>query len=429
MYAFDEMPSGAERAGEPGLQLAKCPSVVPCSELAEAAVSPDIERILKTIRVHLGMDVAFVSHIVGNSRLFRYVEGASTLIDLKVGDGGPLDESYCQRVIDGRLPELMPDTSAVSEALTLAATRAIPVGAHMSVPLRFSDGSIYGTFCCFSHDPRPELNIRDLDVMRAFAEITAQQIEATEREQRQLDVKRARVEAMLAAGGPAIHFQPIILLSDRRVVGVEALSRFGTEPRRTPDLWFAEAQEVGLGVALERVAIRNAIETWRPIWRDMPLHIGLNCSPDLIIHGRLEELLADVPANRVVLELTEHVEVDDYLLLNERLRPLRALGVRIAIDDAGSGYASMRHILTTRPDIIKLDISLTRNIDVDPMRRALAKALIAFANGFGGMIVAEGIETESELEALRDLGVQYAQGYVIARPMTLPAFRQFLGQR
>lgn len=411
------------------MQLAYRPLVEHRSDLANIALPPDIQRVLKTIRVHLGMDVAFVSHIVGGERIFKYVEGSTALIELKVGDGGPLDESYCQRVIDGRLPELMPDTSVVREAIAIPATQAIPVGAHMSVPLRFSDGSIYGTFCCFSHTARPGLNQRDLDIMRAFAEITAYQIEAGEAESRERDIKRARILGVLEAGGPSILFQPIISLADRRVVGVEALSRFSEEPRRTPDLWFKEAAEVGLGLALERAAIRNAIQAWRPIWRDMPLQLGLNCSPGLIMEGGLEQLFADIPAERVVLEITEHAEVEDYLLLNDRLQPLRDLGVRVAIDDAGSGYASMRHILTTRPNIIKLDISLTRQIDSDPMRRALAQALIGFAVGFGGRIVAEGVETEQELNVLHELGVQAAQGYFIARPMTVEAFRQFIGRR
>ncbi|WP_200939501.1 EAL domain-containing protein [Aureimonas sp. Leaf454] len=398
-------------------------------DLIAAAVTADIERVLKTVRQHLGMDVAFVSNVIGDRRIFRYVEGQTDRVLLRPGDAGPLDESYCQRILDGRLPELMPDTTQVPEATAMPVTSDMPIGAHMSVPLRFSDGSIYGTFCCFSHEARPSLNPRDLDVMRAFAEITAHQIELRETARREAAVKRARIEAVLAAGGPTMLFQPIIMLSDQRVVGVEALARFSAEPLRTPDKWFAEAADVGLRIELETAAIRNAIESWHGIWADLPLQLGLNCSPTTIIEGRLEDLFRDLPADRIVLELTEHDQVEDYLILNDRLRPLRDLGVKVAIDDTGSGYASMRHILTTRPNIIKLDISLTKRIDLDPMRRALAEALIGFATGFGGRVVAEGVETERELEALRAIGVQAAQGYHIARPMTVPAFRQFLARR
>jgi predicted signal transduction protein with EAL and GGDEF domain len=95
---------------------------------------------------------------------------------------------------------------------------------------------------------------------------------------------------------------------------------------------------------------------------------------------------------------------------------LRALGVRIAIDDAGAGYASMRHILSIEPDLIKLDMSLTRGIDQDRKRRALASALIAFAHETRIDIVAEGVETAAELDTLRELGVRKVQGYFLARP-------------
>ena len=106
----------------------------------------------------------------------------------------------------------------------------------------------------------------------------------------------------------------------------------------------------------------------------------------------------------------------DYEELALALGPLRALGVRIAIDDSGAGYASLRHTLALNPDIVKVDISLTRTIDTDRARRALASALISFADEMDMTIVAEGIETEAELRTLTDLGVRYGQGFHLARP-------------
>jgi EAL domain-containing protein (putative c-di-GMP-specific phosphodiesterase class I) len=135
--------------------------------------------------------------------------------------------------------------------------------------------------------------------------------------------------------------------------------------------------------------------------------------------GALPELLQSVDINRVVLELTEHASVMDYRELTEALTPLRALGLRIAIDDAGAGYASMRHILSIEPDLVKLDISLTRGIDADRKRRALASALIAFARETDVGIVAEGVETSAELLTLQSLGVKRAQGFYLARPRPL----------
>ena len=125
-------------------------------------------------------------------------------------------------------------------------------------------------------------------------------------------------------------------------------------------------------------------------------------------------------AKRIALELTEHARVDDYEGLSRVLTPLRDQGMQLAVDDAGAGFASLRHILQLQPDIIKLDMTLTRHVDADGARRALAAALITFAGEIGASIVAEGIESEREIDALVGLGVQYGQGYHLARPGPLP---------
>jgi EAL domain-containing protein (putative c-di-GMP-specific phosphodiesterase class I) len=121
-----------------------------------------------------------------------------------------------------------------------------------------------------------------------------------------------------------------------------------------------------------------------------------------------------------VVEITEHELIEDYAHLLDALTPLRTAGIRLAVDDAGSGYASLRHILSLQPDIIKLDIALTRGVDTDPVRRALASALVGFARDTGSVIVAEGIETSAELAALQRLGVPLGQGFYLARPGDLP---------
>jgi hypothetical protein len=127
-----------------------------------------------------------------------------------------------------------------------------------------------------------------------------------------------------------------------------------------------------------------------------------------------------VPTDRIVVEVTEHARVNDYLEAQRVLGALRKAGIRVAVDDAGSGYASLRHILELRPDIIKMDLSITRDIDTDPARRALATALVIFAGEVGAVVVAEGAETESELCALQAAGIHRAQGFAISAPQSLP---------
>ena len=375
-----------------------------------------IDKVLRALRTHLGMDVAFVSQFRSSDRVFVHVdaEGDSSI---KAGDSLSLEAGYCQKVVEGQLPELIADTSAVPQALAIPETLALPIGAHMSVPIYLSDGRLYGTFCCFGYSADSSLGERDLLVMKVFAELIADRIEGDLTMVRDRVAKHRRISAVLDSHQPSIVYQPIFDFQGMTICGWECLSRFNAEPVRSPDQWFKEAAEGGLGVELECHAIAAALKGMEAL--PSGTYLTLNCSPQLMLSGRLTDLLSPWPASRLVLEITEHAVVNDYSHLIEALKPLRQHGVRLAIDDAGAGYASMRHILQLRPDMIKLDISLTQGIDHDPQKRAMASALIVFARETGSTIVAEGVETQSELEALRLLGANKVQGYLLGRPVTL----------
>ena len=240
------------------------------------------------------------------------------------------------------------------------------------------------------------------------------------REEIELQHSQARAEEIhrFATGeGLAILVQPIMELRTREPVGYEALARFRSLPPRPPDAWFAEAAALELGTHLELATIERALAVLPALPLDT--YLSLNSSHRTVRSPELAALLAPHAA-RVVVEITEHEPVYDYEELALALGPLRALGVRIAIDDAGAGYASLRHTLALNPDIVKVDISLTRTIDTDRARRALASALISFAEEMDMTIVAEGIETEAELRTLTDLGVRFGQGFHLARPAPPP---------
>ena len=206
---------------------------------------------------------------------------------------------------------------------------------------------------------------------------------------------------------------PSWYLRTREMVGVEALARFRSLPLRPPNEWFAEAVRHELGVPLELAAVRQAMRVLRGLPGDA--YLSINCSHRAAVSRDLASLLA-LDAPRIVLEITEHEAVEDYETLLEALEALRAQGVRVAIDDAGAGFASMRHTVRIAPDIVKLDISLTRDIDTDRARYALASALMSFAEELGMTMVAEGIETAEELETLLALGVPQGQGFFLADP-------------
>lgn len=173
-----------------------------------------------------------------------------------------------------------------------------------------------------------------------------------------------------------------------------------------------------MGVELDLLAIRLALTQIGKV--PAGARLSLNASPATLCTPQLLDVLADTPGDRLAIEITEHAPVDDYSALRAALGGLRSRGAQLMVDDAGAGFSSFRHILDLRPDVIKLDLSLTRDIDSDPLRRALAASLLAFADEIGAMIVAEGIETFGELSALRALGVHHGQGFLIARPGTAP---------
>lgn len=404
----DELLSDAWLAGGPGA----------------AAIGRNVDRMLDAVRRHLDMDVAFISEFNGRDRVFRHVVSRLDPAPIRPGDSSPLEEGYCMRVVEGQIPQLIPDTRAVPILEHIPETALVPIGAHLSVPIQLRDGRVYGTFCCFSLASNLSLGQRDLHMMRAFADLLAYQIDGDLDAVQAHEEKVARITAVLEMGQPHVVYQPIYRSSQRRIVGVECLSRFKLEPQRTPDVWFAEAREIGLGVRLELNAILSALEGLRQMPGDF--YVALNVSPQTIISGGIDGYIDDLDPHRVVLEITEHSLVDDYGLLNDRLTPLREAGVRVAVDDAGAGYASMRHVLAIHPDIIKLDLSLTRDIDSDSPRRALAAALIEFARQTQSHVVAEGVETASELEALQALGVDDVQGYHLARPLEAEALARRL---
>jgi EAL domain-containing protein (putative c-di-GMP-specific phosphodiesterase class I)/DNA-binding response OmpR family regulator len=241
---------------------------------------------------------------------------------------------------------------------------------------------------------------------------------ATEGTEETWAIRRARIENVMAHGGPRIVFQPVVNLRDGRVLAYEALSRFDDEPIRGPDRWFAEAHGVGLGRDLEVRAVQAALSHLSRLAPDQLL--GVNMSPATVLTDWRAGLGSEIAWEQVVVELTEHVVIEDYQAILRALQSFREQGAGLSVDDTGAGFASLRHILDLAPDYVKLDISLCRGIDHDAARRALAAALVAFTRDTNSVLIAEGIETPEELATLRDLGVQYGQGYLLGRPAPLP---------
>jgi len=223
-----------------------------------------------------------------------------------------------------------------------------------------------------------------------------------------------RVRSVIDRGVVPV-FQPIVDLGTGRVAGVEALSRF---ERGSPQQWFRQAADVGMREVLETAAIRAAVGVLPEIPEDV--YLSLNVSPITLLRHETGRLLRAVSLSRIVIEMTEAAMALDHMTVSRVLQPLRQAGARLAVDDAGSGDTSLRQLLLLHPDIIKIDTSVTRGIQHGRARRALAGALVAFAREIGSTVVAEGIESGAELEAMRECGVTHGQGFHLARPAAPP---------
>jgi EAL domain-containing protein (putative c-di-GMP-specific phosphodiesterase class I) len=394
------------------------PGLEGLAELARLTLdgsSEAIQRILSLARAALDMDVALVGAF-DEDFVVQAVDGEHEWFGLEAGTRIPQEQTYCRHMIEGDIPHLVRDAAHDERTADLPVTREAGIGAYVGVPIRLWDGSLYGTLCCLSRVAEPSLNERDVRFMRVLAEIVADQLDREQLESEKRRLEWSRIRSVLDRDRIDIEFQPVFDLTDCRIVSLEALARFWTEPMRGPSAWFAEAAEVGLGAELELAAIRAALERLDEFPSDVAL--AINASPTTALDPRFCELLLDV-ADRLVIEITEHAQVDDYEALRGALAPLRERGAQLAIDDVGAGFANLRHILWLAPDIVKLDLSLTQEIARDPAREALASSLVGFAEGVGASIAAEGISSDEDLELLRALGVDYGQGFYLARPSSL----------
>jgi EAL domain-containing protein (putative c-di-GMP-specific phosphodiesterase class I)/putative methionine-R-sulfoxide reductase with GAF domain len=223
---------------------------------------------------------------------------------------------------------------------------------------------------------------------------------------------RAVVELLCQPGVVTAVVQPVVRPADMVVIGYEALARMPLEPLKPPDWWLEVAAGLGLRHRLEQACLLAAARLGPPPDGRV---LFVNASPSTIADPAVLALRDELPA-RLVIELTEQEAVDDYDVLRGQLAGWLGGGVRLAVDDAGAGYSSLRHVVELSPDYLKLDRELVRGIDEDSNRRALMRAVVAFAREVGTSVIAEGVETRGELEVLREAEVHLVQGYLLARP-------------
>lgn len=230
-----------------------------------------------------------------------------------------------------------------------------------------------------------------------------------EAQHRGVPENRQRVEAILREGnGPTVVFEPIVDLKLDEIVGHEALARFPGGGASAA--WFAEAHAVGLGVELELLAVCRALDG-----REDEGYLWFQVSPATLASPAFRNLLRHQEApDRLVVELTEHAKLKDYADIAPGVNAIRALGVRVAVNETGSGFPCLRHVRVLTPDVVKIDRALISGIHSDAVQQRLARSLCALASSIGADLVAEGIEREEELATCRELGLRYGRGAALA---------------
>ena len=213
-------------------------------------------------------------------------------------------------------------------------------------------------------------------------------------------------------------FQPIIDLRDNHVAGVEALARIPGDSHESPSGWFDRARAAGRTAELDLLAAETALAARRSLPDDV--YLAVNISPSALLDERIIELL-ERAAGDVVVEITEHEIVEDYDTLAVAVHRYREHGIRFAIDDAGAGWNTLRHVLELGPEILKLDQTLISRVTSDRTSRALVAALAGFSREVGTTMIAEGVETAEQLAVLAELGVDHGQGFGLGRPGSLCA--------
>lgn len=368
------------------------------------------ERILELAHKYLGLDAVYVAELEAEDLVFRAVAGDAASFGVDVATRIPAADTYSKRLVDGVIPQLITDTSREPGVASLPVTERYAMRAFIGAPLRLSDGSVYGTLTGVNHAPDPTLGERDVRFMAMLGELIVSGLDA----QRSNDRARTELSNLIANADVEMNFQPVVDLRSGDTLGVEALARFPVS-FGPPEQLFASAERLGLGLELERLTISEA---WKEIERMAPEQfVAFNVSPKSLLHlAKIAQKRSDIPLSQVVVEVTEQTIVENYSDLRNVLGPLRDRGLRIAVDDAGAGYASLRHIVELQPDFIKIDRSLVHGVADDEVRKVAIEAFVLLSRSLGITIIAEGIEQPREMLVLRSLGVQAAQGYLFGRP-------------
>ncbi|MDT3445712.1 MULTISPECIES: EAL domain-containing protein [unclassified Pseudofrankia] len=386
---------------------------------AGEVLEPDqkVTELLDVLRHHLAMDVAVLSMWDGDLLVTQVVSGDGDSFGLAPGVTIRRGKDLGRKMEAGEVPTVVGDTHEDARMADSPLLRRLRARAYVTTCLTDTTGAPYGLLMALAHHPRPALQDRESRFLSEVADFIRDSLI----DLRRIWEERSRVWHAICDlvdnEGPGIVYQPIRRMTTNAVVGIEALSRFPArccDRIRDPQGWFADAALVGLGAELELASIQRAITVLPHLPAGVKL--AVNASPKTVTAG-LVAIACDLPErDRLVVEVTEHENYTGCAEVMRAVDCLRDHGIHIAVDDAGAGYSDLEQLLRLRPDVVKLDCVITRGIDQDPARRAVAAGIVRLAEEIDGKVIAEGIETTAERDSAIGVGVHYGQGYLLGKP-------------
>ncbi|WP_308301708.1 sensor domain-containing phosphodiesterase [Frankia umida] len=361
------------------------------------------------------MDLAWLGRVDGDLLVVQMASGDLGAFGLSLGSSVHRDQSLFSKVLCGDLPSLIPDVQAEPRISSLPVVAEFGIRSYAATPVTDAAGQVYGMVGCVGRQPCPSLRQRDAGFLRMLASFLTEFVIDLRRLWDERNAVWRQVREVLDAGGPRMAFQPVADLITGQTVGVEALARFPTG-LPGPEELFADAAGAGLGRELELAAVRNALRVLPQLPPDVILSV--NASPATVTSELIDLVVNTGTPQCVAVEITEREEIcgDHEMLL--AVDELRGRGTHIAVDDVGSCYSGLEELLKLRPEIIKIDCLIIRGIELDPARQIVASGLAKLAAEIGGHVVAEGIESTAELDAVVDARIGYGQGYLLGRPST-----------
>ena len=376
--------------------------------IGDLSAGAGLEVFASLASKHLDLDVVCVAEITDDRLVLRVISGDR--------GGFGLHDGYEVALPNGASGLLeravvVPDTASDGALTRVLGLSTSDVGSYIFVPLHLPDGALYGSLLGLNRRPEPKLGDSYLQTMGMVAELISKVIP----EDRRKAEERADVLALFASADLRIAYQPIFEIATKKCIGFEALARFPEELGLTPDVVFNKAKEAELGTELERFALFLAQVNSPQLGDDQ--FLSVNLSPTTLAaladHVHATALLS---RGDVVVELTEHEVVVGYDKLQAALTPVRGKGMRLAVDDAGAGYALLKHIIEVEPEFIKIDIGLVRGVATDAGRAKAVEALVHLADHLNATTIAEGVESEADLMVIESIGDTAAQGFLLGPP-------------